>query len=71
VWHGPHFRSFSSRVVLESQSNDGVMTVRFVGIPAGQRMQFVKKGGVWKEPGTKMVLRNVPDIAEILKGQKS
>ena len=66
----PKGRGWSSRVVLESLV-DGVMTVRFVGIPAGQRMQFVKKGGVWKESGTNMEVRNVPDnIAKIL-GQKS
>jgi hypothetical protein len=55
-------------------ADDGVLkflTVRFLGIPDGQRMQFWKMGNVWKERGAKMVLRNVPDnIAEIL-GQKS
>jgi hypothetical protein len=60
------------RVVIESLSDDGVLqvlTTRFVGDSEGPRMQFVKMGNVWKERGKFMELRNVPDIAEILKGQ--
>ena len=73
VWYGPDGKDvMHGRVVIEKMADDGVLTfltVRFAGIPDGPRMQFWKMGNVWKERGAKMVLRNVPDIAEILKGQ--
>ena len=69
VWHGPDGEeSLTCRVVIESLF-DGVMTARIAGLPDGVRMTFRKSQGVWVEHGKFMELRNVPDIAEILKGQ--